>query len=87
MYLRLSRDISIPAGDVISIINLDGHSGQSVRRNLGLPLVAVDGTPEKAWRSLVITGRRVFALPVTGETLVRRYQKCLRQVRYVFKNV
>ena len=77
MYLHLSREISIPAGDIVAIINLNGHPGRSVRKHLCLPLVAVDGIPERDWR----------CLPVTGETMVRRYQKCLRQARYVFKNV
>lgn len=77
MYLHLSREISIPAGDIVAIINLNGHPGRSVRKHLCLPLVAVDGIPERDWRCLVIT----------GETMVRRYQKCLRQARYVFKNV
>ena len=86
MYLHLSREISIPAGDIVAIINLNGHPGRSVRKHLCLPLVAVDGIPERDWRCLVITGEQVFALPVTGETMVRRYQKCLRQARYVFKN-
>ena len=84
---HLSREISIPAGDIVAIINLNGHPGRSVRKHLCLPLVAVDGIPERDWRCLVITGEQVFALPVTGETMVRRYQKCLRQARYVFKNV
>lgn len=87
MYLHLSREISIPAGDIVAIINLNGHPGRSVRKHLCLSLVAVDGIPERDWRCLVITGEQVFALPVTGETMVRRYQKCLRQARYVFKNV
>ena len=46
MYLHLSREISIPAGDIVSIINLNGHPGRSVRKHLCLPLVAVDGIPE-----------------------------------------
>lgn len=86
MYLHLSREISIPAGDIVAIINLNGHPGRSVRKHLCLPLVAVDWIPERDWRCLVITGEQVFALSVTGETMVRRYQKCLRQARYVFKN-
>lgn len=87
MYLHLSRNLSIHAGDVVAIVNLSGRQGRSVCQHCGLPLVAVDGIPEKDWRCLVITGEQVFALPVTGETMVRRYQKCLRQARYVFKNV
>ena len=87
MYLNLSRNLSIHAGDVVAIVNLSGRQGRSVCQHCGLPLVAVDGIPEKAWRCLVVTGKQVFALPVTGETVVRRYQKCLHPARYVFKNV
>ena len=87
MYLHLSRSLSIYAGDVVAIVNLSGHQGRSVCQHFDLPLVAVDGIPEKAWRCLVVTGQRVFALPVTSETLVRRYQKCMHPARYVFKNV
>lgn len=87
MYLHLSRNLSIYAGDIVAIVNLSGHQGRSVRRYFGLPLVAVDGIPETAWRCLVVTEQRVFALPVTGETVVRRYQKCLHPARYVFKNI
>ena len=50
MYLHLSREISIPAGDIVAIINLNGHPGRSVRKHLCLPLVAVDGIPERDWR-------------------------------------
>lgn len=87
MYLHLSRNLSIHAGDVVAIVNLSGRQGRSVCQHCGLPLVAVDGIPEKTWRCLVVTGKQVFALPVTGETVVRRYQKCLHLARYVFKNV
>ena len=45
MYLHLSREISIPAGDIVAIINLNGHPGRSVRKHLCLPLVAVDWIP------------------------------------------
>lgn len=47
MYLHLSRNLSIHAGDVVAIVNLAGHQGRSVCRHFGLPLVAVDGIPEK----------------------------------------
>ena len=78
MYLHLSREISIPAGDIVAIINLNGHPGRSVRKHLCLPLVAVDGIPERDWRCLVITGEQVFALPVTG--VIR--SACARQGMY-----
>ena len=63
MYLHLSRNLSIHAGDVVAIVNLSGRQGRSVCQHCGLPLVAVDGIPEKAWRCLVVTGKQVFALP------------------------
>lgn len=87
MYLHLNHNTVVFAGDIVAILNLTGHKGRPVRQDFGLPVVAVDDIPEDEWRSLVITGQRVFALAVTGETMVRRYQKCLRQAGYVFKNI
>ena len=83
MYLHLSRNLSIHAGDVVAIVNLTGRQGRSVCQHCGLPLVAVDGIPEKAWRCLVVTGKQVFALPVTGETVVGAIRSaCTRQGMY-----
>ena len=86
MYLHLSRNLSIHAGDVVAIVNLSGR--QAARSaSIAACLSSRRRDTGKGWRCLVVTGKQVFALPVTGETVVRRYQKCLHPARYVFKNV
>ena len=39
MYLHLSRNLSIHAGDVVAIVNLTGRQGRSVCQHCGLPLI------------------------------------------------
>ena len=54
MYLHLSRNLSIHAGDVVAIVNLTGRQGCSVCQHCGLPLVASTGyrkRPGAAWSS------------------------------------
>lgn len=87
MYLHLSRNLSIHAGDVVAIVNLTGRQGRSVCQHCGLPLVAVDGIPEKG---LALPGRhrksglcpaghgrdcgRRYQVPAPGKVCI---QKCL----------
>ena len=89
MYLHLNRNTSVSAADLVAIVNVPA-SGGAACAHLHLPLTAVDEVPEEEWRCLVITKSRVFALAVTGETILRRYQKCLclpQEGAHVFKNV
>lgn len=90
MYLHLNRNTSVPAGEIVAIVNVPPSGSKAVCRGLSLPVTAVDGVPEPEWRCLVITQGRVFALAVTGKTILRRYQKCFclpQEGAHVFKNV
>lgn len=78
MYLHLSPDTVIPILDIVTILQYPRKEGAALLRCFRLPLHPVDASSEAEWRSLVITGDCVYALPLTYETMLRRYQKCLR---------
>ncbi|MFR6643546.1 MAG: hypothetical protein ACLUQN_08365, partial [Megasphaera sp.] len=52
--------------------------GKALLQSFGLPVQSVGTSSEADWRSLVITEDCVYSLPVTGDTMLRRYQKCLQ---------
>lgn len=78
MYLRLSPDKMIPIRDIVAILPYPKQRGRAVLRSFDLPVRSVGTAEERDWRSLVITEDAVYSLPQTGETMLRRYQKCLK---------
>ena len=78
MYLHLSTDTIIPIRDIVAILPYPKRKGAALLQSFGLPVQSVGTSSEADWRSLVITEDCVYSLPVTGDTMLRRYQKCLQ---------
>lgn len=78
MYLHLSPDTMIPIKDIVAIVPYPKQKGAAILQSFDLPVREVGVSSERNWRSLVITGEAVYSLPLTGETMLRRYQKCLQ---------
>lgn len=75
MYLHLSPDMMIPIKDIVAIIPYPKQKGAAILQSFDLPVRAVGVSSERNWRSLVIT----------GETMLRRYQKCLQMLSHCEK--
>lgn len=78
MYLHLNPDTIIPIKDIVAILPYPKRKGAALLQSFGLPVQSVDSSEESDWRSLVITEDKVYSLTVTGDTMLRRYQKCLQ---------
>lgn len=78
MYLHLSPDTMIPIRDIVAILPYPKQKGEAMLQSFALPVRSVGTADERDWRSLVITEDAVYSLPLTGETMLRRYQKCLQ---------
>lgn len=78
MYLHLSPDTMIPIKDIVAVLNYPKQRGDALLASFSLPVLPVGSSSEEEWRSLVITGDAVYALSLTGDTMLRRYRKCLR---------